>query len=107
LSSGTFRPTVLRNGDITIQLPSSERSFLFGQNVRTALISDALLDFHGALNGDGGSRPDGPPLSIGYNNSDSDAIWETGAQEGIVSRCIKASEVYNQVVKWACAGGRL
>jgi hypothetical protein len=110
LSSGTFRPTVLRNGDIKIQLPSSERSFLFGQKVRTTLISDALVDFHGVLNGESESRPGdiAPSPSLAYeNNPEADAIWETGTQEGIVSRCIKASEVYNQVVKWACAGGRL
>ena len=109
LSSGVFRPAALRNGDIKIQLPSSERSFLFGQRVRTALISDALTDFHGVLNGEGGeARPGGSVSSPSYENSaDADAVWETGTQEGIVSRCIKASEVYNQVVKWACAGGRL
>jgi hypothetical protein len=108
LSSGAFRPTVLRNGDIKIQLPSSERSFLFGQKVRTALIFDALVDFQSVLNGESQSRPgNAPSPHLHENNTDPDTVWETGTQEGIVSRCIKASEIYNQVVKWACAGGRL
>jgi hypothetical protein len=104
LSSGTFRPTVLRNGDIKIQLPSSERSFLFGQKVRTAFIADALVDVRSFLNGENNSGASSSPSLV---NPESDTIWETGPNEGIVSRCIKASEVYNQVVKWACAGGRL
>ncbi|RDI79002.1 hypothetical protein Vi05172_g11028 [Venturia inaequalis] len=124
MSSGKYRPQMLNVRDVRLQLPSSERSFLFGERVRTALLSKAPEDLadhknisghtrgpssmHGGSNGDSGSAPR-------HNHSHNDAQaneeeqhgrWELGANEGIVSRYIKAIDLYGSVVRWSCGGGR-
>jgi hypothetical protein len=124
MSSGKYRPQMLNVRDVRLQLPSSERSFLFGERVRTAILSadpDEYADpkpssehsrrassMHGGSNGDSASTPR-------HNHVHSDAQgdeeeqhgrWELGASEGIVSRYIKAIDLYGSVVRWACGGGR-
>jgi len=124
MSSGKYRPQMLNVRDVRLQLPSSERSFLFGERVRTAILSEEPDDFadpkpssghsrrassmHGGSNGDSASTPR-------HNHAHSDAQgdedeqhgrWELGASEGIVSRYIKAIDLYGSVVRWSCGGGR-
>jgi hypothetical protein len=122
LSSGKFRPQMLNAKDIRIQLPSSERAFLFGERVRTALLSedDEHLELraheshsHRGSSSHGGSIGDsatpGPWHAKNDNRIDEDeknTTWETGNNEGIVSRYIKALDLYGHVMKWSCGGGR-
>ena len=123
LSSGKYRPQLFQVKDIRVQLPSSERSFLFGEKVRTALLSDDQEDvdirsgvlhsrrassMHGSSNGDAASTPR-------QNHAGNEALmdedghsgrYESGASEGIVSRYIKAIELYGRIIHWSCGGGR-
>jgi hypothetical protein len=122
LSSGKFRPQMLNVEDIRIQLPSSEQAYLFGKKVRTALLSEdaAHLELRaqgnhshqgsfmpGSSNGDS-SAPS--PWSIKNDTRDEEdekfGSWEIGSTEGIVSRYIKANDLYGHVIKWSCGGGR-
>jgi hypothetical protein len=122
LASGKFRPQMLSAKDIRIQLPSSERAFLFGERVRTALLSedDEQLGLraqeihhphdsstHGSLNGEGSSPGSWQVKNDSRDNGDQiHGSWEKGNSEGIVSRYIKALELYGHVIKWSCSGGR-
>jgi hypothetical protein len=113
LSSGRFMPFGIRAEDVRIQLPASDRAFLFNEKVRTALLSDSIEDVARAVNGDAkagsaASTP-APVPSPGRARDaiDPEVTFETGPYEGLVSRYIKASEAYSAVIQWACRGGRL
>jgi hypothetical protein len=122
LSSGKFRPQMLHVNDIRLQLPSSERAFLFGERVRTALLSDDpdhletrtqndsrrhSSSIHGGSNGESGSTP-GPWSTSGHRDVEDErnGQWEIGSHEGIVSRYVKAIDLYGHIIKWSCGGGR-
>lgn len=112
LSSGKYRPQMLQAKELRIQLPASERSFLFAEKVRTLMLGEEENDEVGraemqrqksvAL----GGSPE-PDSKDGVADDDEDRPpLETGADEGLVSRYIKILEIYGKVVKWSCAGGR-
>jgi hypothetical protein len=104
---------MLRIEDARIQLPCSERAFLFGDKVRTPMLAEALEGIIKSSNGDGISKSsEGTPgprhsPSMSRETNEDDGIWESGPYEGIASRYLKATEAYGAVVKWTCGGGRL
>lgn len=128
MSSGKFRPQMINARDVRIQLPSSERTFLFGERVRTLLLSDGLDDVEGRaevetqrryseaphhLNGDKRTSPPsrGSPTfsKINHEADEHDAEkgrWEVGPDEGITSRFVKVLDLYGKLIKWSCRGGR-
>ncbi|KAF2667359.1 hypothetical protein BT63DRAFT_441038 [Microthyrium microscopicum] len=107
LSSGRFRPLSIRVEDIKIQLPISERAFLFNERVQTPLLSDSVEDLVRSSNGGVQVASPSGQGARGRENMDASTTWETGPYEGLVSRYVKASEIYSAVVHWACQGGRL
>ncbi|OCK85967.1 hypothetical protein K432DRAFT_202969 [Lepidopterella palustris CBS 459.81] len=130
LSSGKYRPSMLNVQDLRIQLPGSERAFLFGEKVRTLLLGEELDGVAGRAevqsqrqasvmlgtrSGDrersheNGDRASGLYGNHGDNrmrDDEENGRWEVGADEGVLSRFIKALDLYGSIVKWSCAGGR-
>ena len=130
LSSGKYRPSMLNVKDLRIQLPSSERAFLFGEKVRTLMLGEELDEVAGRAevqsqrqasvmlgtrsgdrersheNGDraGGSYANHSDERM--RNDEKNGRWEIGADEGVLTRFIKALDLYGSIVKWSCAGGR-
>lgn len=129
LSSGKHRPQMLRVCDLRLQLPSSDHAFLFGEKVRTPLLSENLDDgdaraviqasrrmsllseANGEIRHSAGFNTS--PLGSyqtkesGHDTDESrEGRWETGPNEGAVSRYIKAIELYGRIAQWSCAGGR-
>jgi hypothetical protein len=113
LSSGTFRPLSIHAGDVRVPLPVSEKSYLFNERARTPLICEWADESH-RLNGEhksasvGSARTTPAPINSprgreGYD----DLLYETGQNEGALSRYVKASEIFNNVLQWAGRGGRL
>lgn len=118
-SNGKFRPRGINTKDLRIQLPASEHAFLFGEKVRTLLLSE-----------DGASRAEvqsqrraslaadlmnpshrNSSVSDGTNGRASpqdpdQGRWETGPDEGLISRYIKVLDIHGKVMRWACGGGR-
>lgn len=103
LSSGKYRPQMIAVRDLRVQLPGSEKAFLFGERVRTCLLDQ-----------DGGAgahryrlKQDGSPCQSGSAVEDQDqGKWELGADEGILSRVVKLVDIWGKIAKWSCAGGR-
>lgn len=119
LSSGKYRPQILTVQDLRIQLPSSDRAFLFGEKVKTEILSKEIDDLASKSEVHGeqmtvtsrGSHEHGishPSPSVGGQARDErdNARWEVGTSEGALSRFIKALDLYGRIVKWSCAGGR-
>ncbi|KAM3424679.1 hypothetical protein BST61_g6666 [Cercospora zeina] len=122
LSSGKYRPQMLHARELRIQLPASERSFLFAEKVRTLMLGEE----DGSLAGPGRaevqsqrqqsvrlgtsrtpetSRAPSPRSAWREDDEDKGRV-EIGSDEGLVSRYVKILEIYGKVVKWSCAGGR-
>lgn len=120
LSSGKYRPQMLHAPDLRIQLPASERSFLFAEKVRTLMLGEednrvARAEVQSQrqasvmLGTTGTPEPKTAPSpkSAAMNGfGDESAHLEYSAEEGLVSRYIKILEIYGKVIKWSCAGGR-
>lgn len=122
LSSGKYRPHMVHAHDLHIQLPSSERAFLFGEKVRTLMLGE---EEHGPgraefetprrysdlahTNGEQHWSPAVPRESPRVKEEDKDGElgrWEVGPDEGLNSRFVKALELFGKLVKWTCSGGR-
>ncbi|KAL1382358.1 fungal-specific transcription factor domain-containing protein [Phyllosticta capitalensis] len=122
LSSGKYRPQMLNVRDLKIQLPCSERAFLFGEKVKTLMLGEEAQDVasrvqlqtqrkastilgskHGSPNG---GTPVSSDRSAFGKDEDEDSRWEVGGDEGILSRYIKILDLYGQIVRWSCSGGR-
>lgn len=109
LSSGEYRPLSLRLHDVKVELPISQPSFLFGKTIRTLLLSESFEALK-YLKGDAMRISKESSSSTVSRNGDEmnvDIALESGPTEGVLSRFVKATEVFNAVVHWACAGGRL
>ena len=121
LSSGKYRPQMLHAKELRIQLPASERSFLFAEKVRTLMLGEeenrvagrAEVQSHRQasvmLGTTGTPEPKietSPKVSPMQGVDEDKSRVETGPDEGLVSRYIKILEIYGKVVKWSCAGGR-
>lgn len=116
LSSGKYRPQMLHAPELRIQLPASERSFLFAEKVRTLMLGEENKHVAGraevqslrqasVMLGNGNtperSMPDAP-----LDDEDEKGRLEVGTDEGLVSRYVKILEIYGKLVQWSCAGGR-
>ncbi|KXT03223.1 hypothetical protein AC578_4800 [Pseudocercospora eumusae] len=121
LSSGKYRPQMLHARELRIQLPASERSFLFAEKVRTLMLGEDDKDIHGTgraeiqsqrqqsvLLGTGTPEPNQAPSprTIAMRDDDEKGRLEVGSDEGLVSRYIKILEIYGKVIRWSCSGGR-
>ena len=118
LSSGKYRPQMLFAPVLRTQLPASDRSFRYGEKVRTLMLGDE--DGHGVTAGVQNHRQ--AMLGAGHHADSTTAILpnsmrdqddesdkgklQVGAEEGLVSRYMKILEIYGKVVQWSCAGGR-
>lgn len=128
LSSGKYRPRMIRVKDLDIQLPS-DNAFAFGERVRTARLNEPLarrtqstsaqgvqipsLRQSLALSGDDKLPTNGTPerkswSPISRRRSSEDDIdrWEIGAEEPVLSRVIRIMRHWGSIAKWSCAGGR-
>ncbi|KAK0918988.1 hypothetical protein LTR91_020779 [Friedmanniomyces endolithicus] len=119
LSSGKYRPQMLHANELRIQLPASERSFLFAEKVRTLMLGEedhavagraevqshrqASVMLGRAITPD--HRTAVPPREQRESDEEKGRL-EVGSDEGLVSRYIKILEIYGRVVQWSCAGGR-
>ncbi|KAF2496140.1 hypothetical protein BU16DRAFT_560977 [Lophium mytilinum] len=130
LASGKYRPSMLNVQELRIQLPSSERAFLFGEKVRTLMLGEEVNGNAGRAevqnerqasvmlgtwsgdrersheNGDHSRRAHGNHTVDRSREVEDDSRWEVGLNEGVLSRFIKALDVYSTIVKWSCSGGR-
>lgn len=114
LSSGKYRPQILYAADIRVQLPSSERAFLFGEKVRTHLLYDEEDDAIRKLDQRSPHQASARPGSAygqdkgGTHGREDEAPgkWEVGSDESTISRYIRVLNLYGKIVKWSCGGGR-
>ena len=116
LSSGKYRPQMLHANELRIQLPASERSFLFAEKVRTLMLGEEehmvgraevqTQRQQSVMIGNGNTPERDPVLSPRREGEDEKGRLEVGADEGLVSRYVKILEIYGRVVQWSCAGGR-
>jgi len=116
ISSGKYRPQMLNVHDLRIQLPSTDRAFLFGEKVRTLLLGEEQGDTDARAEaqskrlssttlGNGDLRPS--PSSDGRLHDDTQgARWEISTEEGVLSRYIRVIDLYGKLVRWSCGGGR-
>jgi hypothetical protein len=118
LSSGKFRPQMFHIEDIRVQLPSSDRAFLFGEKVKTLLLGE---ETRGAMRRSDIQRRRETSVLLGTKSGrhvdlegkevttvsgESSGRWEVGQDEGGVSRFIKALDLHGIILKWSCSGGR-
>lgn len=112
LSSGKYRPQMLQVKDLRIQLPASERSFLFAEKVRTLMLGEEEQSVAGRAEVQShrqaslGITAAAESNGIVHDTNDDKMQLQVGADEGLVSRYIKILEIYGKVVKWSCGGGR-
>ncbi|KAL2817362.1 fungal-specific transcription factor domain-containing protein [Aspergillus granulosus] len=128
LSSGKYRPRMIRVKELGIQLPS-DNAFAFGERVRTARLNEPagrrpqsfgsqgvqIPSIRQSIGGFGDEKlvhngSDGRPWSPVSRRKDSaeEEIerWEIGADESVLSRVIRITRVWGSIAKWSCAGGR-
>lgn len=122
LSSGKHRPQMLHVSDLRLQLPVSEKAFLFGDKANTQILTEDLDDSDPrasiqtprrasllqGTNGDtrsSSAHGESTPGSYRDHEMNQDT-WEVGPNEGVVSRYIKAIDLYGKITRWSCAGGR-
>ncbi|KAK5165459.1 uncharacterized protein LTR77_008988 [Saxophila tyrrhenica] len=112
LSSGKYRPQMLQAKELRIQLPASERSFLFAEKVRTLMLGEEEHKVAGRAEVQSHRQASlgmtGTPDRKGqmHDSGEPEERLQVGADEGLVSRYVKILEIYGKVVKWSCAGGR-
>ena len=121
LSSGKYRPQMLHAKELRIQLPASERSFLFAEKVRTLMLGEEDHRVGGRaevqntrqasvmLGTAGTPEPKmthSPNGVVKHEVEDDGTRLEIGTDEGLVSRYVKILEIYGHIIKWSCSGGR-
>lgn len=117
-SNGKFRPQALNAKDLRIQLPAGEHAFLFGEKVRTLLLSEentSRAEVQSQRRASLATDPSNPhhkrssihDSATGTSSpQDPEGRWEVGSDEGLISRYIKVLDVHGKVMRWACGGGR-
>ncbi len=100
LSSGKYRPQMVEVKDLRVQLPSSDRAFLFGEHVRTTLLAQA----GGVATAKVESEDQGSRSAA--EEEQEKGRWEIGVDEGIQSRVVRIIEIWGKIAKWSCKGGR-
>ena len=127
LSSGKYRPRMIRVKELNVQLPS-DNAFAFGERVRTARLNEPIArrpqsfgaqgvqipSIRQSIGGFDDKLPNGTPDSKSWSpmsrrkdsNEDDVDRWEVGAEESVVSRVIRIVRIWGSIAKWSCAGGR-
>ncbi|KAK2784077.1 hypothetical protein FQN52_009347 [Onygenales sp. PD_12] len=129
LSSGKYRPRMIKVRDVEIQLPS-DNAFGFGERVRTSRLQDGdkrrsqSYDSRGiqipSLRHSMGYGEDPKPRFNGpsdlkqwssanhraENTENGIDRWEVGAEECVLSRLIRVIRIWGTIAKWSCSGGR-
>lgn len=129
LSSGKYRPRMIRVKELGIQLPS-DNAFAFGERVRTARLNEPSVRRPQSFGAQGvqipsirqslgfgdeklpaaNGTPDGKawsPISRRKDSSEDDVDrWEVGAEESVLSRVIRVIRIWGSIAKWSSAGGR-
>ncbi|KAG9747325.1 hypothetical protein KCU73_g7377, partial [Aureobasidium melanogenum] len=117
-SNGKFRPQALNAKDLRIQLPAGEHAFLFGEKVRTLLLSEentSRAEVQSQRRASLATDPTNPAhkrssihdSATGRSSpQDPEGRWEIGPDEGLISRYIKVLDIHGKVMRWACGGGR-
>ncbi|KAL4874105.1 hypothetical protein BDV12DRAFT_181954 [Aspergillus spectabilis] len=128
LSSGKYRPRMIRVKELDIQLPS-DNAFAFGERVRTSRLKDPvgrrpqsfgsqgvqIPSIRQSIGGFGDEKliPNGSdnrpwsPVSRRKDSTEDDIDrWEIGAEESVLSRAIRVIRIWGSIAKWSCAGGR-
>lgn len=127
LSSGKYRPRMIRVKELDIQLPS-DNAFAFGERVRTARLNEPIArrtqSFGGGVQipsirhslalGDDKLPTNGTPDTKSWSpisrrkDSSEDEIdrWEIGAEESVLARVVRVTRTWGSIAKWSCAGGR-
>lgn len=128
LSSGKYRPRMIRVKELGIQLPS-DNAFAFGERVRTSRLNEPATRRQPSFGGPGvqipsirqslglgddklptNGTPDNKPwspVSMRKESSDDEIDrWEIGAEESVLGRVIRITRNWGSIAKWSCAGGR-
>ena len=129
LSSGRYRPRMIRVKELGIQLPS-DNAFAFGERVRTARLNEPTVRRPQSFGAQGMQIPsirqslgigdeklpatngtqDGKawsPISRRKDSTEEEVDrWEVGAEESVLSRVIRIIRIWGGIAKWSCAGGR-
>ncbi|KAE8145931.1 C6 transcription factor [Aspergillus avenaceus] len=128
LSSGKYRPRMIRVKELGIQLPS-DNAFAFGERVRTSRLGEPVARRPQSFGAQGvqipsirqslgfgddklpNNMPNDPkawsPISRRKDSSEDEIDrWEIGAEEAVLSRVIRVIRIWGSIAKWACAGGR-
>jgi hypothetical protein len=130
LSSGKYRPRMIRVKELGIQLPS-DNAFAFGERVRTARLNEPTTRRPQSFGSQGVQIPSirqsiggfgdeklqtangttdpkaWSPISRRKDSSEDDVDrWEVGAEESVLSRVIRIIRIWGSIAKWSCAGGR-
>jgi hypothetical protein len=126
LSTGKYRPRMVKVRDLDIQLPS-DNAFAFGERVRTSRLRDTYgrrlqsfdaqgqipslrqsIGFEEKLRPNGSADPKSPWSPVQRKDSVDHEVdrWEVGAEESVLSRVIRILKVWGRIAKWACVGGR-
>lgn len=118
LSFGKYRIQKLDIAKIRVQLPCSDHAFIFGHEVNTAILGEdeeaARQRFKEQREQkwarEKRAEENGNNMNSTYDYHMSDSgdrpKEEIGTNEGLLSRYIRAMELYGQVIQWACTGGR-
>ncbi|KAF7717741.1 Fungal Zn(2)-Cys(6) binuclear cluster domain-containing protein [Penicillium ucsense] len=130
LSSGKYRPRMIRVKELDIQLPS-DNAFAFGERVRTSRLTDVgsrrppsfgsqgmqIPSIRQSIGGFGEEKLQAAngvadskawsPVSRRKDSTEEDVDrWEIGAEESVLSRVIRVIRIWGSIAKWSCAGGR-
>jgi hypothetical protein len=110
-SSGKYRPHNLDPRMFRVQLPASERKFVFVDRVHTLMLGEdeqqAKQRQIESANRVKEEKKDSPPRGWTRLDARENKIrLEAGENEGIISRHVRALDLYGKVLHWACAGGR-
>lgn len=107
---------MLHAHELRIQLPASERSFLFAEKVRTLMLGEDERKIlredvqnhrqQSVALGTGSSSERNMTSSQRLAVDGAECRLEAGPEEGLVSRYVKILEIYGRVVTWSCSGGR-
>ncbi|PKY02989.1 hypothetical protein P168DRAFT_297892 [Aspergillus campestris IBT 28561] len=124
LSSGRYRPRMIRVRELGIQLPS-DNAFAFGERVRTARLGEPPPSLGGFADDPRpgpasdahhppsawspvARRADAAAAAATAAATDDEGIdrWEVGAEESVLGRVIRIVRLWGSIAQWSCAGGR-
>lgn len=123
LSSGGRRPAMIRTESVALQLPCSEKAWVFGTRTTTQRLDGKLstacmhelltiqrrlyrLWCEEARDGTRDGRPlEGEANTASKDEADSAIMSELEQDEPLQSRLVRIAELWGQVVQWSCLSG--